>query len=72
MKTNFDDYQNDRMIQDPDNYRWGIFYFNPKDSRIAVPKYEKVRGWTLNFGNFYSYLIILGIIAVILMVTWLG
>lgn len=72
MKTNFDEYQSDRMIQDPANYKWGIFYFNPKDKRIGVPKYDKMRGWTLNFGNIYSYLIISGIIAVILITMWLG
>ncbi|MFY9150533.1 MAG: hypothetical protein WAO52_00835 [Prolixibacteraceae bacterium] len=72
MKTTFDDFQNDRMIQDPSNYKWGIFYFNPKDSRIGVPKYNKMRAWTLNFGNLYSYLVIFGIIAAILISKWLG
>ena len=72
MKTNFDEFQNDRMIQDPANYKWGIFYFNPKDRRIGVPKYNKLLGWTLNFGNIYSYLIIIGIIAAILITTSLG
>ncbi len=25
-------------IQDPVNYKWGLFYFNPKDKRIFPPK----------------------------------
>lgn len=35
-----------------------IFYFNPKDSRIIVPKQNKSLGFTLNFANPYTYLII--------------
>jgi len=71
MKNNFDQFQSDRMIGDPTNYKWGIFYFNPKDGRIAVPKRSRKMGWTLNFANFYSYLLILGITIVILVAKWL-
>jgi uncharacterized membrane protein len=60
------------MIEDPMNYKAGIFYFNPKDSRIMVPKRYKLTGWTLNFASFYTYLLILGIIGVILIVSWLS
>jgi len=28
----------DEMRKNPDNYKWGIFYFNPKDSRFIVPR----------------------------------
>ena len=38
MKIDFEQFENDRMIDDPMNYKWGIFYFNRKDSRIVVPK----------------------------------
>jgi len=62
MKTQFEQYELDRMRNDPENYIWGIFYFNPKDSRFFVPKRNYWMGWTLNFANPYSYLIILGII----------
>ena len=72
MKTNFDQFENDRMIDDPMNYKAGIFYFNPKDGRIVVPKRSRMMGWTMNFANFYTYLLILGIIAVILIVSWLS
>ncbi len=64
MQHNFDQFENDRMINDPTNYKWGIFYYNPKDKRIVVPKRTKITGWTLNFGNFYSYLLILGLISI--------
>lgn len=72
MKRNFDEYENNRMIDDPTNYRWGIFYFNPNDKRIILPKRVRMMGWTLNFANIYSYLLILGIILVILITKWLG
>ncbi|MEE4198033.1 MAG: DUF5808 domain-containing protein [Bacteroidales bacterium] len=49
----------DREINNPDNYKLSIFYFNPKDKRIIVPKQDQYRGWTLNFGNIYAYLVIL-------------
>jgi uncharacterized membrane protein len=64
MRTNFDQFESDRMINDPTNYKWGIFYFNPKDKRIVVPKRSKMMGWTLNFGNLYSYLLIFGLISI--------
>lgn len=58
MATDFDQFENDRMRNDPTNYKWGIFYFNPKDKRIIVPKRLKGMGWTLNFANFRSYVIL--------------
>ena len=50
------------MSDDLSNYKWGIFYFNPQDERVFVQKRNKWMGWTLNFANPYSYLVILGII----------
>lgn len=43
------------------NWRWGIFYYNPSDTRILIPKRIGI-GWTLNFGNKLSVLIIIAII----------
>jgi uncharacterized membrane protein len=63
MKTNFDQFENDRMIDDPTNYKWGIFYFNRKDSRIVVPKRVRGMGWTLNFGKINTYILLILIIA---------
>ena len=62
MKPNFDQFENDRMIDDPTNYKWGIFYFNRKDVRVLVPKRLRGMGWTLNFANIYTYLLIICII----------
>ena len=62
MKNDFDQFENDRMIDDPMNYKWGIFYFNRKDSRIVAPKRIRGMGWTLNFGNIYTYVLVILII----------
>jgi len=55
----------DLMHKNPNNWK-GIFYVNPKDPRILVPKLNPLLGWTLNFGNVYAYL---GIIAILLIIT---
>lgn len=62
MKSNFEQNLQDKMIENPENYKWGIFYFNPKDTRIMVPKRKQWMGWTLNFANIYSFFILLGIL----------
>lgn len=59
MKIDFDKFDSDRNINDPTNYKWGIFYFNPDDQRIMVPKRSKSMGWTLNFARMYSYIILI-------------
>jgi len=59
MTRNFDP-----EINDPDNYKFGIFYYNTNDQRVFVPKRNKNMGWTLNFGNHFSYLIIGAIISI--------
>jgi len=59
----FDDDPLDRMRNDPENYKWGIFYFNRKDPRMLVPKRNRLMGWTMNFASPYSYLILICIAA---------
>lgn len=41
------DFQN----EDPENWKWGIFYFNKKDFRYVVPKKNQMLGWTFNFAH---------------------
>ena len=57
--------QKEQWHKDPDNWVLGIFYFNRADKRIFPPKKFKAMGWTVNFANPYS-LIMLACIAVIL------
>ena len=54
------------MNNEEGKYKLGIFYFDPSDRRIIVPKRIWWMGWTLNFGNKYSYLFFVLIIALIL------
>ena len=49
-------------------WKWGIFYFNPADSRIFVPKRIKSLGWTLNFGRPGASLLILGFILFVILI----
>lgn len=36
---------------DPNNWIWGIFYYNKEDQRIFPPKKIQAMGWTINFAN---------------------
>ena len=42
-------------------YKWGLFYYNPADKRILVPKLSGL-GWTFNFAKWWSYVFMLIII----------
>ena len=54
------------MRNNPNNYKWKFFYFNSKDPRFLIHKRNIALGWTLNFANIYSYLIIFLIIVFII------
>jgi uncharacterized membrane protein len=62
MKTQLHQKQLDDMKNNPDNYKWGIFYYNTNDTRVIVPKRNAHMGWTLNFANGYSYILVIAII----------
>jgi len=44
----------------------GVIYFNRQDSRLMVPKRIPGMGWTLNFGNPYTYVLIIAIVSIII------
>ncbi len=60
----------DLLDKNPDNWR-GIFYYNPRDSRILVPKMNPRMGYTLNFGNHFSYLFLIGILVLIIAISFI-
>ena len=64
MKNKFEKQNQQFMHDNPENWK-GIFYVNRKDSRILVPKRNAAMGWTLNFGNPYTYIGI-GLIVIII------
>ena len=55
-----------RWHNDPDNWIWGIFYYNPQDPRLFTPKKIKEFGWTANFANPNSVIVMLLLISVLL------
>lgn len=61
MKTKFDQNKFDKMRSNPDNYKWGFFYYNKKDKRFLMLRKTGV-GFSVNFAHPYLYLVILGII----------
>lgn len=50
--------------ENPRFYKWGVFYYNPDDDRVLVPKKAKTMGWTFNFAKqkVYHFLFIVGIV----------
>ena len=40
-----------RWKNDPDNWIWGVFYFNRQDPRLFVPKKIEWMGFTINFAH---------------------
>ena len=69
MKSQFEESEVNRKRNDPKNYKWGFFYFNPEDKRAIVPKRIPMLGWTMNFANLYTYLIILAFILFAILVN---
>ena len=58
--------------KDPNNWKWGMFYFNRKDKRVFPPKRVSMLGWTVNFANPLSVLIFSGAIALAILVSKLS
>jgi uncharacterized membrane protein len=46
---------------------WRIFYFNPDDKRIIVPRRIKWLGWTPNMSNPVSVMFIAGVFLLIIL-----
>jgi uncharacterized membrane protein len=63
QKPTQEDYDN--WHNDPNNWCLGFLYYNPKDKRLLPPKRIKWMGYTVNFANPYSVLILLAILALI-------
>ena len=55
----------DFQHEDPDNWKWGVFYFNKKDFRFIVPKRNPIMGWTFNFAHPIAFIILLLILGMI-------
>ena len=65
MKTKLEREILDTMSKNPSNWK-GMFYFNRKDPRLMVPKYNPAMGWTLNFASPYTYLFLIALVLIII------
>ncbi len=63
--------RNKEHKQKKDNWI-GVLYINRKDSRVIVPKRISGMGWTLNFGNPYTDVVIIAIIAIVIVFNYLS
>ena len=72
MKSKFNPENFNRIEKNPEHYKWGIFYYNPDDSRIIVPKRSQWMGWTLNFANLWSYVILATFIGLAIFIGYLS
>jgi len=54
---------------DPNNWKWGLFYYNKADKRILPPKRIMGMGWTVNFANRNSILVFVLLIATIICIS---
>lgn len=57
--------------KDPSNWVLGMFYFNKNDKRLLPPKRISMMGWTVNFANPYSIMVLGGIIALTSLIGYL-
>jgi uncharacterized membrane protein len=47
----------EKWSKDPNNWIWGILYYNKEDKRLMPPKRIPFMGWTVNFANRNSVLL---------------
>ena len=57
---------------DPANWRWGVFYYNPADKRLLPPKRIPLMGWTVNFANPRSVMLLVVILVVCCLLALIG
>lgn len=50
----------EKWSKDPNNWIWGLFYYNKEDKRLMPPKKIAWMGWTVNFANYKSVLFMIG------------
>jgi uncharacterized membrane protein len=62
--------QEKQWRENPDNWIWGMFYFNREDKRLIPPKRHKWMGWTVNFASPKSILMMIAIIGAAVFVSY--
>ncbi len=61
----------DEMSKNPTNWK-GVIYLNRKDRRLMVPKQNPSLGWTLNFANPYTYVLLILLVLIVVFVSLLA
>ena len=56
----------EKWHKDPNNWKFGQFYFNKEDKRIFPPKKLSWMGWTVNFANSKSVIVFLLTMALVI------
>jgi uncharacterized membrane protein len=59
----------EKWSKDPNNWVWGMFYYNKEDQRLILPKRIAWMGLTINFANYKSVLFIIGIFFFVFIVS---
>lgn len=54
------------LREDDANWKYGLFYFCPRDTAFLVPKRFGV-GWTINFGSVWT---LVGLVVVVALIVW--
>ena len=62
----------DQWHRDPNNWKWGLFYFNKQDKRLLPPKKLAALGWTVNFANPLSILILITFFVIVFLISKLS
>jgi uncharacterized membrane protein len=65
-KPTQEDYDN--WHKDPSKWSLRFFYYNPKDKRLLPPKRIEWMGYTINFANPYSVLLLLPLVIIIVLI----
>lgn len=61
----------EKWHKDPNNWKFGLFYYNKEDKRILPPKRIKWMGFTINFANTKSVIgFLLFLVFVFLLVVY--
>ncbi len=72
MKPHFVNEFYDPMVDNHQNYKLGIFYFNRKDKRLIVPMQNRMLGRTMNFARPVAYWWVIIIIAIVIFSLVIG
>ena len=68
-KNEFPDQETkERWHKDPNNWIWGLFYYNKLDPRLLPPKRIAALGWTVNFANPKSIFLLAGFLMIFFIV----